>query len=110
AARREISDCSIVPSVGAWIVAPGLVRGGIAAARVDVAPEGRCHKAMVGKWIVCSHGPAICRNSVNLNVEICADGTSGDAVDFAVKIGGGMKVRRDSIRGQARVIRIANRI
>ena len=26
AARRQIGDCSVIPRIGAWIVAPGLVR------------------------------------------------------------------------------------
>src|SRR5207253_8607721 len=76
AARRQIGDCSIVPGVGIWIVAPGLVWGGVATARVNIIAQGHRHKAMVGKWIVCSHGPAICGNIVNLDVKIGADSAS----------------------------------
>ena len=65
---------------------------------------------MVGKWVVCGHGPAICSNIVNLNVEICADGASRDAVDFTVEVSGGVKVRGDGIRRQAGVIGIADRV
>jgi hypothetical protein len=55
AARRQIGDRTVVPGVGAWIVAPGLVRSGVATARVNVAAQGHGHESMVGKWVVCGH-------------------------------------------------------
>ena len=59
---------------------------------------------MVGKWVICSHGPRICGNIVNLDMKIGADGPACDAVDLAVEINRGVEVGRDGIRGQARVI------
>ena len=108
AARRQISDCG--PSVRGRIVAPGLVRGGIAAARVNIVTERGCHQAVIGKRVVCSHRPAICRNVVNLDVKIGANSATGDAVDFAVEISRGMKVGGNSIGWQARVVGVADRI
>ena len=65
---------------------------------------------MVGEWVVCSHGPAIRSNIVNLDVKIAADSGAGDAIDFAVQIGGAVEVGRDGIRGEVSVIRIAGRV
>jgi len=95
AARRQICDRG--PSVRTWIVAPCLVRGGVAAARVNIVAERRCHEAVVSEWIICSHGPRICGNIVNLNVKIRADRAAGDAVNFAVEVSTSMEVSRDRI-------------
>ena len=65
---------------------------------------------MVGNGIVGSHGPGICGNIVNLNVKIGADTAAGNAVDFAVEAGTGVKLGRDGIRWEARVIGIGDRI
>src|SRR6476660_9451071 len=65
---------------------------------------------MVGKWIVCSHRPAVRSDSVHLDVKVGADSPACDAVDFAVEVGGGMEVGGDGIRGQTRVVGIAYRI
>src|SRR5262249_49974829 len=58
----------------------------------------------------CSHGPAICGNIVNLDVKIGPDGASRDAINFAVEVGGSVKVGGDGVRGQAGVIGIADRV
>lgn len=110
AARRQIGDCGIVPGVGAWIVAISLVRRGVAAGAVDIAAQSSRHQAVVSKRIIRSHGPAIGANIVNLDVEICADGASGNAIDFPVEVGRGVEVGWDGIRGKARVIGIAARV
>ena len=65
---------------------------------------------MVGKWIICSHGPGICGNIVNLDVKIRADSPACDAIDFPVEVGRGVEVGGDTIRRQARVIGIADRV
>ena len=65
---------------------------------------------MVGKWVVCSHGPGICGNIVNLDVIIGADSGARDPVDFPIEVGRGVEVRGDGIRGQARVITNADRV
>ena len=65
---------------------------------------------MVGKRVVCSHRPGICGDIVNLDMKIGADGASCDAIDFTVEINRGVEVGRDSIRWQARVISIADRV
>ena len=65
---------------------------------------------MVSKRIIRSHGPAICANIVNLDVEICAGGASGNAIDFPVEVGSGVEVGWDGIRGKTRVIGIAARV
>lgn len=108
AARRKIGNRSIVPAIGVRIVAPCFIRGSVAAARVDIVAQGRCHEAMVGKWIVCSHRPRICGNIVYLNVKIRADRASGDAVDFAVQISRSMEIGGDGIRRQGCVVGIAD--
>ena len=110
ASRREISDCSIVPGVGARIVAPGFVRGGVPTACINIAAKGYCHEVVVGKWVVCSHRPGICGDGVHLDVKVGADSGACDAVDFAVEIGGGVEVGGNGIRRQARVIGIADRV
>ena len=108
AARRQIGNCC--PGVGAWIVAPSVGRRGIATARVNIAAKGSRHQVMVGKWVVRSHGPAICGNIVNLDMIICADSRTCDAVDFAVEVGRAVEVGGNAIRGQACVICIADRV
>jgi len=65
---------------------------------------------VVGEWVVCSHGPGICGDGVHFDVKIGADSGACDAVDFAVKMGGGMEVGWNGIRRQARVIGIADRV
>ena len=65
---------------------------------------------MVGKWIVCSHGPAICGNIVNLDVKIGPDSAACDAVDFAVEVGGGVEVGGNGIGRQARIVGIGGRV
>ena len=109
-ARGQVGDCSVVPLVCRWVVTVGFVRKGIAPRAVNIVAESCCHEAMVGNGIICSHGPAICGNIVNLDVKIGPDGASRDAINFAVEIGAGMEVGRDGIRGQAGVIGIADRV
>lgn len=109
AERRQIGDRSIVPGVGAWIVAISR-RFAIAAARVNIAAEGHCHEALVGKWVVCGHGPAVCGDIVNLDMKIGTHAAACDAVDFAVEVDRGLEVRGYRIRWQARVIAIADRV
>ena len=65
---------------------------------------------MVGKRVVCSHRPRICGNIVNLDVIIGADSGARDPVDFPIEVGRGVEVGGDGIRGQARVIGIADRV
>ena len=65
---------------------------------------------MVGKRVVCSHRPGICDDVVNLDMKIGADCTGCNAIDFPVQIGSGMEIGGDSIRWQARVISIADRV
>jgi len=107
-ARRQICDRG--PSVRTWIVAPGLVGGGVAAAGVNVVIEGDCHQSMVSERIVCSHRPSICGNIVNLDVEIGADSRARDAIDLAVEVSRSMEVSGDRIGWQARVVCIADRV
>src|SRR5438094_5511712 len=110
ARRRQIGDCGIVPAVGVWIVAVSLNNAPIATARVNITAQGHRHQAMDGTWIISGHGPAVCSNIVNLDVKIRAHAASCDAVDFAVEVRCGVKVGSNGIRGQARVIGIADRI
>ena len=63
---------------------------------------------MVGKWVVCRHGPGICGDGVNLDVKIGADSGACDAVDVSVEIGRGVEVGGNGIRRQVRVIGIAD--
>jgi len=65
---------------------------------------------MIGKRVICSHGPGICSNVVNLDVKIGADSSAGNAIDLAVEIRTGMEVGGDGIRGQARVIGVGGRV
>jgi hypothetical protein len=65
---------------------------------------------MVGKWVVCSHGPGVCGNVVNLHVKIGADSGPCDAVDFAVEVRRGVEVGGDGIRWQARVVGVGDRV
>ena len=65
---------------------------------------------MIGKRIVCSHRPGICGNVVNLDVKIGANSAACNAVDFAVEANRGVEVGGDSVRRQARVISIADRV
>src|SRR5262249_27074906 len=63
---------------------------------------------MVSEWIVCSHRPGVHGDVVNLDMKIRADNTARDTIDLAVEISGSMKVSRDGIGWQARVVRIAD--
>src|SRR5439155_941729 len=82
--------------VGIWIVAVSLVRKVAAAARVNIAVEGSRHQAVVGKWVVCRHGPSVCTNIVNLDVIIgCAGIAASNSVDFAVEVDRGVGVSRN---------------
>lgn len=110
ASPRQIGDCSVIPGIAGWIVTIGLVRRSVAAARVNVARQSSCHQAMVGKRVVCSHGPGICGDIVNLDVKVSADSSAGDAVNFAVKVSRGVKVGGDGVGWQARVISVIDRI
>src|SRR5262245_29146825 len=65
---------------------------------------------MVGKRIVCSHGPRVRGDGVHLHVKISADRAPCDAVNLAVEVSRGMKVSGNRIRGQAGVIGIADRV
>lgn len=98
APRWQIGDCGIVPGIGAWIVAPGFVRGSVAAARVNIVTQSHCHEAVVGKWVVCCHRPGIRGDSVHLDVKIGADGPACDAVDLAVKVHRRVEVRGNGVR------------
>src|SRR5262249_47207188 len=108
AARRQIGNCS--PGVRIRIVAPGIARRGIAAAGVNIVTEGDCHEGVVGKRVVCSHRPGICRNVEYLDVKIGADSATSDAIDLAVEISTGMEVGRNGIGWQARVVGVADRV
>ena len=63
---------------------------------------------MVSEWIVCSHGPGVRGDGVNLDMKIGADGATRDAIDLTVKVSTGMKVSRNGIGWQARVVGIAD--
>src|SRR5690348_17981799 len=65
---------------------------------------------MVCKWVVCCHGPGTRGNVVNLDVKIGADSTASNTINLTVKASGGVEVSRNSVRRQARVIGIANRV
>ncbi len=110
ATRRQVGDCSVVPGVGAWIVAVSLVWKRVAARAINVVAQGHCHEAVICNRVVRSHRPRVCGNVVNLDMKIGADCAARDAIDFAVEISAGMEVGRDSIGWQARVVRIADRI
>ena len=110
AARRQIGDCSIIPGVGARIVAIGFVRRSVPTASINIVAQSNRHQVMVGKWVVCGHRPAICGNIVNLNVKIGADSCTCNAIDFAVEVRRGVEVGGDGVRGQAGIIRIADGI
>ena len=108
AASRQVGNCS--PGVRVRIVAPGIARRSIAAARVNVVVERGGHEGMVGKRVVCSHGARICGNIVYLDVKIGADSAAGDAIDLSVQVSTGMEVGRNGIGWQARVVGVADRV
>ena len=110
AACRQIGDCSVIPRIGAWIVAIRFVRECVATGAVDIAAQGHGHEAVISDRVVPSHGPRICGNVVNLNVKIGTDSTARNAIDLAVEVSTGMEVCRDGIGWQASVIGVADRV
>ena len=66
---------------------------------------------MVGNRVVCSHGPGVRGDVVHLYVPVGThNAPPSDAVNLTVEIDRGMPVGGDSIRRQAGVIGIADRV